>query len=162
MDSDSWGPIKQPYVASADFQDQFVGVSFTPLKFGILAILVLFSHLWWFQWKFLETYSIDTTERNLFSEFFVHIFLQERGFLLEKRGFDTFEVINHAILDLLGHGIQILITRLIGPSEESTLNFFQNFSSIPFSRNDFYSSKNATWARKTVTKNAISGLLIHR
>jgi len=81
---------------------------------------------------------------EFFSEFFVLIFLQEQGFLLEKRGSDTFEVINHAILDLLGHGIQILITRSIGSNEKSTLNFFQNFSPIPFSRNDFYSSKNAT------------------
>jgi len=64
------------------------------------------------------------------SEVFVHTFLQERGFLLEKRGFDTFEVINHAILDLLGHGIQILITQSIGPSKKSTLNFFQNFFEV--------------------------------
>ena len=91
--------------------------------------------------KIFETYRIDCYNweelLEFFSEFFVHTFLQERGFLLEKRGFDTFEVINHAILDLLGHGIQISITGSIGPSEESTLIFFQNFSSIPFSRNDF-------------------------
>jgi len=30
-----------------------------------------------------------------------------------------------------------------GPSEQSTLNFFQKFYSIPFSRNDFQSLKNA-------------------
>ena len=47
-DSDSWGPINNP--TSADFQDQFVGVSFPSLKFGILACFVL----WWFQWKFLK------------------------------------------------------------------------------------------------------------
>jgi len=87
---------------------------------------------------------------EFFSAFFVHTSLQERGFLLEKRGFDTFEVINHEILDLLGHGIQILITRSISPS--NTLNFFQNFSFVPFSRNDSHISKNATWARENATK----------
>jgi len=93
------------------------------------------------QVKIFSTYRIDwynwEEPLEFFSEFFVHTFLQERGFLLEKRGFDTFEVMGHAILNLLGHGIQILITRPIGPSEKSTLNFFQNFSSIPFSWNDF-------------------------
>jgi len=55
-------------------------------------------------------------------------------FLAEKLGFHTFEVINHTILDFLEHRIQILITCLLGPSEESTLNFFLNFSSIPFAK----------------------------
>ena len=32
------------------------------------------------------------------------------------------------------------------------LNYFQKFSSIPFSRNEFLSLKNATWARENVTK----------
>jgi len=84
--------------------------------------------------KILETYRIDRYNwkelLEFFSEVFVHTFLQERGF-------DAFEVMNHAILDLLGHEIQILITGSIGPSEKNTLNCFQNFSFIPFFRNDF-------------------------
>ena len=93
----------------ADFQDQLVRVSFPPLKFGIFAIFVLLSHL-------NEIFETDRIDRynweellEFFSEFFAHTSLQERGFLLEKRGFVTF-------LDLLGHGIQILTTRSIVPS----------------------------------------------
>ena len=60
--------------------------------------------------KLFETYKIDWYNweklSEFFSAFFVRTLLQERGFLLEKRGFDTFEAINHAILDFLGHGIQ--------------------------------------------------------
>jgi len=67
---------------------------------------------------------------EFFSKFFVHIFLQERGGLLEKRGFDTFEVINHAILDFLGHGIQILITRSINPGEKSTWVWKRNSTGL--------------------------------
>jgi len=35
----------------------------------------------------------------------VHTLLQERGFLLEKRDFDTVQIMKHAILGLLGHKI---------------------------------------------------------
>jgi len=94
-----------------DFQDQFVGVSFPPLKFAILAIFVSFSHFnnfdenfWSLQGRLIE---LRETFGFFFSEFFFHTLLQERGFLLEKRGFaTTFEVIKHATLGLLGHGIQ--------------------------------------------------------
>jgi len=56
-------PYNNP--TSADFQDQFVRVSFPPIKFVILGTFVSFSHLWWFQWKFLKlTGAIDTTERE--------------------------------------------------------------------------------------------------
>ena len=45
---------------------------------------------------------------------------------------------------------------------EEHLEFFQNFSSTPFSRNYFWSPKDAAWARENVTENATSGLLMHR
>jgi len=124
---------------SADFQDQFVRVSFPPLKFMILATFVSFSHLWWFQWKFLKlTRAIDTTERdfwNFFQNFWFTPFSRNEIFL-ENRDFDPVQIMKHAILGLLGHEIERLIARSIGLSERNTWNFFQNFSFIPFSRND--------------------------
>jgi len=59
-----------------DFQDQFVGVSFSPLKFGILTIFVLFficndfnENFWNLQDRLIQ---LRGTSR-IFSEFFVHI-----------------------------------------------------------------------------------------
>jgi len=102
---------------------------------------LIFSFMWWFQWRFLKlTGSIDTTERNFWNFFQNFSF----AFLLEKRGFDTFDVKNHAILDLLRHGIQILITRSIGPSEKSNLNFSRIFLPFPSPKTKFWSSKNGT------------------
>jgi len=111
VDSDSWGPIKQPYVASADFQDQFVEVSFPPLQFGILAILSYFLICDDFNENFQNLQDQLIQPRGTFGIFFrifrLHLSPGTR-FFAGKGGFDTFEVINHAILDLLGHGIQIL------------------------------------------------------
>jgi len=42
---------------------------------------------------------------EFFSEFLVHTLLQERGFLLEKRDFDTVQIMKHTILSLLAHEI---------------------------------------------------------
>jgi len=50
----------------------------------------------WYNWEGLPEF---------LSEFLVHTLLQERGFLLEKRDFDTVQIMKHAILGLLGHEI---------------------------------------------------------
>jgi len=59
--------------------------------------------------KISETYGSDWYNweglLEFFSEFLVHTLLQERGFLLEKRDFDTVQIMEHAILGLLGHEI---------------------------------------------------------
>jgi len=59
--------------------------------------------------KIYETYRSDwyNWERLLvfFSEFLVHTLPQERGFSLEKRDFNTVQIMKHAILGLLGHEI---------------------------------------------------------
>jgi len=86
VDSDSWGPIKQPDV----------GGSFRSIRRGEFST----PKVWVSRYFCLM----------IFSEFFVPTFLQEPRFLLQKRVFDTFEVRKHAILELVGHEIQILIT----------------------------------------------------
>ena len=59
--------------------------------------------------KISETYKSDWYNEEELLEFFseylvlVHTLLQERGFLPEKRDFDTVQIMKHAILGLLGH-----------------------------------------------------------
>jgi len=62
--------------------------------------------------------------------------LQKQGSKCKKRNSDTFEVVKYAILELLGHRIEGQMTWLIEFSGRNTWNFFQNFSSSPFSGNE--------------------------
>jgi len=139
VDSDSWGPIKQP--TSADFQDQFVGVSFPPLKFGILA--TFFSYF-------------------LICNDFNENFWNSQDLLIQLRG--TFGISFRIFRSHLFPGTRFFSgktwfwqfwsykSRDSGPRRtrnsnfnnsidrskwEEHLEFFQNFPSIPFSRNDF-------------------------
>jgi len=134
VDSNSREPIKQPYVgrfSRSIRRDQFS----IPKIWDSCYFCRIFSFVMILM-KILETSRFDwyNWEEHLefFSEFSVRTFPEERVFLLKKRGFDTFQVVN-----LLGHGIQILTTRSKGPSEKNTSLFYQNFPSISFSRNNF-------------------------
>ena len=157
VDSDSWGPIKQPYVSGFSRSIRR-GEFFTSKVWDSCYFCLIFSFVM-ISMKIFETYRIDWYNCEELLEFFFRIFRSYLSpgtrFLAGKTWF------LHFWSYVLGHGIKILITPLMGTSEKSTLNFFQNFSWIPFSRNDFLSSKNATVARENVTRNAISGLLMH-
>jgi len=132
LDSDSWGSIKQPYVGGFSRSIRR-GEFFNPKVWNCCYRIVDYfnENFWNLQDRLIQL------KGNF--EFFQHFSFTplSRSEVFCWKSFDTFEIIKHAILDLLGHGIQILITRSIDPSKKSTLNFLQNFSSIPFSRNDF-------------------------
>jgi len=50
----------------------------------------------WYNWEGLLEFS---------SEFLVHTDHQKRGFLVEKRDFETIQIVKHPILGLLEHEI---------------------------------------------------------
>ena len=76
------------------------------------------------------------------------IFLQnfsfiQRGLKWKKRDFNTFEVVQYAILRVRSNRFPRIIAQMTGFTKRNNWNFFQNFSRIPSSRNVAGSEKNA-------------------
>jgi len=126
---------------SADGLDQF--------RVGLLAISVIFLHLWYFQWKFLElTPSINTTKRNIwifFSEFFSHTPFQKWWKKLKNRDFDTTEFVRKGTWRVSVYRMSRTMTQMVGLTESNTWNYFQNSLSILFSRNGVWSETNVSF-----------------
>jgi len=102
-------------------------------KFPFFAIwLFLFScvMLW------MKNFEIHTIKRcyqeehlEFFSEFLVHILRQQWDIKWKKRDFNTFEVVQYAILRVPSNRFQRIIAQMIGFTERNIGFFFRTFRS---------------------------------
>jgi len=131
-----YGPIEKPYVRELSRSKLVAEIWGSKLPFFV--IWSLFFHLWFFGWKISKfTPSIDAIKENIwnFFQFFVHILRQKRSLKRKKRDFNTFEVVQYAILGVSRDKFQHIIAQIIGFTERNNWNFLHNFSLIPFFRN---------------------------
>jgi len=77
----------------------------------------------------MKIFEIHITNRSyqekhleFFSEFFV--LLQQRGLKWQKRDFNTFKVVQYAILRVPSDGFRRIITQMIGLTERNNWNLF--------------------------------------
>ena len=105
---------------------------FSPVIAGrIFAIWWLFFHVWCFGWKILNIHTIDRCYQEehveFLPEFFVHILRQQRGLKWKIRDFNTFEVVQYAILRVPNNGFRRMIAQMIRFYWEEQLEFFSEF-----------------------------------
>jgi len=123
---DRYGPIEEPYVRGLSRSKRVVEMQ--GFKVSIFCYLVIIFSCVTFWMKNFEIHTINKCYQEIhlkfFPEFFVHILRQQEGLKWEKRDFNTFEVVQYAILRVPSNRLPGIIAQMIGFTERNNWNFY--------------------------------------